>query len=63
MKCRTDGVLAEDARTAKTLFGGSARVSKEGGHTQDLADLPKVVDSERSDEICHTVHNKKDPKG
>lgn len=58
-----DGVLAEDARTSKTLFGGSARVFKEGGHTQDLANSPRRVGSKRSDEICHTLHGEKDPKG
>lgn len=36
-----DGVLAEDARTSKTLFGGSARVFKEGGHTQDVVSIPR----------------------
>lgn len=41
LECKIDGVLAEDARTARTLFGGSARVSKEGGYTQDLADYPR----------------------
>lgn len=38
LECEMNGVLAEDAQTNRTLFGGSARVSKEGGRSQDLAD-------------------------
>lgn len=60
---KMDGVLAEDARTSKTLFGGSARVSEGGGYTPDPANYSKTLGSERSDEFCHTRRKGKAPKG
>jgi len=58
-----NGVLAEDAQTAETLFGGSARVSKEGGHTQDLANSTRPLAVNARMELCTPCIKKKDPKG